>query len=124
MKVIKTNWVNILMVFTTTYFYVIGSVLIHSGSFLQAILGGLISVCLYGMMFWGIFIVSLIVLDFLIIVRSQDMLKFKLFAEWLLISIPFIYWTIRYDEWIFAVGVISFLVSQLIRERFIKSHFA
>lgn len=26
--------------------------LLHSGKFIQAIVGGLISICLYGMMFW------------------------------------------------------------------------
>jgi hypothetical protein len=124
MKVIKTNWVNIVGVFTITYFYLIAEVLVHSGTFVQAILGGLISICLYGMMFWGLFILSLIVLDFLIIVRSQDRLKLKLLAEWLLISIPFIYWTMKYNEGIFAVAVFAFLISQLIRSSLIRRHYA
>jgi hypothetical protein len=120
MRIIRTNWINITGVFIITYFYVIADVLIHSGTFVQAVLGGLISICLYGMMFWGMFLVSLIILDFLIIMRNRNHLKAKLIIEWLLISSPFIYWTIKYCEWIFAVAIIAFLMSQLLRERLIK----
>ena len=120
MTVIRTNWINITGVFVITYFYVITDVLIHSGTFVQAVLGGLISICLYGMMFWGIFVASLIALDLLVIMRNKNHLKAKLLIEWLLISSPFIYWTIRYNEWIFAVAIVAFLISQLLRERLIK----
>lgn len=119
-NVIITNWINLVAVFAITYLYVIANVLIHSGTFLQAILGGLISICLYGMMFWAFFVVSLLVLDFLIIVRNRDQLKLKLFFEWLIISSPFIYWTIKYDEWIFAVATFAFLISQLARKKMIN----
>ena len=70
MVVIRTNWINITGVFIITYLYVIADVLIHSGTFIQAVLGGLISICLYGMMFWGLFVVSLIALDLLVIMRK------------------------------------------------------
>jgi hypothetical protein len=119
MKVIATNWINLAGVFIVTYFYVFTDVLIHSGTFVQAVLGGLISICLYGMMFWGMFVVSLILLDFLIIMRNRNHLKAKLLIEWLMVSSPFIYWTIKYCEWIFAVAIGAFLISQLIRERLI-----
>jgi hypothetical protein len=120
MLVIRTNWINITGVFVITYFYVILSVLLHSGTFIQAIFGGLISICLYGMMFWGLFVVSLVALDLLVIMRNKNHLKAKLLIEWLLISSPFIYWTIKYNEWIFAVAIVAFLISQLLRERLIK----
>jgi hypothetical protein len=119
MKVIRTNWINLIGVFVITYFYVIADVLIHSGTFIQAIVGGLISICLYGMMFWGLFIASLIVIDLLLLIRHQNHLKAKLLIEWLIISSPFIYWTLKYDEWIFGVAVGAFLLSQLLREKFI-----
>jgi hypothetical protein len=120
MKIIKTNWINIAGVFAITYLYVITDVILHSGTFVQAVLGGLISICLYGMMFWGLFLVSLITMDLLIILRNRNHLKEKLLIEWLLISGPFIYWTIKYNEWIFAVAIGAFLLSQLLRERMIK----
>jgi hypothetical protein len=120
MTVIKTNWINITGVFLITYFYVITDVLLHSGTFIQAIVGGLISICLYGMMFWGLFVVSLIALDLLVIMRNKNHLKEKLVIEWFVISSPFIYWIIKYREWIFVVAIIAFLITQLLRERLIK----
>lgn len=120
MKIIKTNWINITGVFVITYLYVVIDVIFHSGTFVQAVLGGLISICLYGMMFWGLFLVSLITLDWLIILRNRNNLKEKLLLEWFLISCPFVYWTIKYSEWIFAVAIGAFLLSQLLRERMIK----
>ena len=71
----------------------------------------------------GLFLVSLIVLDLLIILRNRNHLKEKLLIEWLIISSPFIYWTIKYNEWIFAVAIVAFLLSQLIRERLIKQFY-
>ena len=120
MLVIRTNWINIISVFVITYFYVITDVLLHSGTFIQAVFGGLISICLYGMMFWGLFVASLVALDLLVIMRNKNHLKAKLLIEWLIISSPFIYWTIKYKEWIFAVAIVAFLISQLLRERLIK----
>jgi hypothetical protein len=121
MIVLRTNWINIAGVFIITYFYVIANVLLHSGTFIQAIFGGLISICLYGMMFWAGFAVSLILVDILFIMRNKKHLKRKLLIEWLLISSPFIYWSIEYREWIFMVAIMAFLCSQLYRERLIKA---
>jgi len=120
MKVIRTNWINLAGVFVITYLYVIANVLINSGTFIQAIIGGLISICLYGMMFWGLFVVSLIALDLLVIMRNRNRLRAKLLVEWLVISSPFIYWTLKYNELIFAVAIVAFLITQLQRERLIR----
>lgn len=86
----------------------------------QAFIAAGISVCLYGMMFWGLFILSLVILDMLLIVRNQNNLKVKLLLEWLIISSPFIYWTVRYKVWIFLVAIIAFLITQLLREKVIS----
>ena len=71
------------------------------------------------MMFWGLFIISLIVADLLLIVWSQKLLKQKLLLEWLLVSSPFIYWVIKYQEWISLIGMITFFITQLLREKLI-----
>lgn len=124
MKVLTTNWINLLGVFAVVFIY---SIILNltdtniSRNLLQAILGALILVFGYGMMFWGLFIVALIVLDLLIITRNQNNLKAKLMIEWVLISIPFIYWTVKYSEWIFLAAVFAFLVTQLLREKYILS---
>jgi hypothetical protein len=124
MIVAKTNWINFLGVFLSAFLY---AVIINLSdvngprNIFQAILAALILVCLYGVMFWALFAGSLIVLDFLFIMRNKNQLKQKLLIEWLLVSAPFIYWTMKYREWIFVVAIIAFLCTQLYRERFIKA---
>ena len=122
MKILASNWINILCVFVATLFYAV--ILNHSDSNLnynifQSVVAGLILICLYGMMFWGLFIISLIVADLLLIVWSQKFLKQKLLVEWLLVSSPFIYWVIKYQELISLIGIITFFITQLLREKLI-----
>src|SRR5471030_173025 len=109
MKIIKTNWINIVGVFLATFLSVFINVLFHSGNPIAAVFGSVISVCLYGAIFWGGFFLALVILDLILILRNQNHLMVKLLIEWLIISSPFIYWTIKYGEWIFAVGIIAFL---------------
>ncbi|MBB5649165.1 hypothetical protein [Pedobacter cryoconitis] len=122
MKVIKTNWINLLGVFLVVLLYAIILNLTDtsiSHNLFQAIFAALILVCGYGMIFWGIFVIALIVLDLLLITRNQNNLKVKLLIEWLIVSSPFIYWTMRYKEWIFLVAIIAFLITQLLRKKHI-----
>lgn len=123
MKVIKTNWINIIGVFLAVF---ISAFILNlndinvSRTLFQAIVSALILVCFYGIMFWGLLIISLVILDLLLIVKNANNLKVKLLLEWLIVSAPFIYWTVRYNEWIFLTGIIALLVTQLLRERVIK----
>ncbi len=117
MNIIKTNWLNIVGVFIICLLYVFISSLLKSATVVQAVFGAFLLVCAYGMMFWGGFIIALLILDLLLIVQNQNNLKTKLLIEWLIISGPFIYWTIKYDEWIFLVAVITFLITQFSREK-------
>jgi len=122
MKILASNWINILGVFIATLFYAV--ILNYSDSNLnynifQSVVAGLTLICFFGMMFWGLFIISLIVADLLLIVWSQKLLKQKLLVEWLLVSSPFIYWVIKYQEWISLIGIITFFITQLLREKLI-----
>ena len=120
MKVIKTNWINIVGVFLITFMYVAISACLHSATFAQAIFGAILSICLYGMMFWALFIILLVVIDLLLIVKNQTSLTLKLLIEWVIISSPFIYWAIRYREGIFVAAIIAFLITQFIRRNRIE----
>lgn len=80
-------------------------------------LAALFSILGYGMMFWALFLVSLIILDLILIVPNRKNLKTRLLIEWLIISSPFIYWTVKYHEWIFVTAVIAFFISQQLREK-------
>ena len=85
----------------------------------QSILAALFSVCGFGMMFWAFFIISLAVLDMILIIPNRNNLKTSLIIEWLIISSPFAYWTIKDHEWIFAAAIITFFITQLFREKLI-----
>jgi len=122
MNVIKTNWINIIGVFVAAFLYAIFLNLSDeniSRNFFQATLSALILVCLYGVMFWVLFVISLIVLDLVFIVKDQRRLKIKLLSEWLIISLPFVYWAIRYKQWIFFICIVAFLITQILREKLI-----
>lgn len=125
MKVIKTNWINITGVFIAVFAYAIilniNDVNVSRNLF-QAILPALILVCLYGFLFWILFSILLIVFDLILIVRNQTNLIAKLIVEWLAISSPFIYWAILYREWIFVSAIITFFITQFIRQKQIRRY--
>ena len=123
-KILKTNWINILGVFTVLFLYTTVYGLIDSNisrNIFQAIIASLIGICLYGIMFWMGFILALIILDLILIVPNQDKLTLKLLLEWIIISAPFIYWAITYERQrnIFIVAIIAFLITQLLRKQLI-----
>lgn len=125
MKILYTNWINIIGIFTALFLYTTIFNLLDpnvSRNLFQAIFASLILIFLYGIIFWVGFVLVLTILDLIIIVPNQNNLRLKLFLEWIIISTPFIYWAIIYDRqrYIFLVAVITFLITQLLRERLIK----
>lgn len=125
MKILKTNWINILGVFISVLLYsIIYNLTVDDGvtrNFFQSIFAAILLVLLYGLMFWIGFILLLIVLDLILIVPNQSNLKLKLLLQWIIISGPIIYWAIIYERQrnIYIIAVISFLITQLIREKLI-----
>ena len=121
-KILATNWINLLGVFIIVFIFSIFFVYLKHKSFniLQAILSASISICLYGIIFWIGFVLELIVLDLLFIVFSRKHLKIMMFLEWLIISIPFVYSTIKYKQWIFLVAIIAFFITQMMRKKLIE----
>jgi hypothetical protein len=125
MKVIKTNWINLIGVFIAVFVYAIFLNLTDtnvSRNLFQSILPALMLVCLYGFLFWVLFILLLVLLDLIFFVRDQTNLTVKLLIEWLIISSPFVYWAVRYQEWIFMAGIVALLITQFIRQRRIRSY--
>jgi hypothetical protein len=122
MKILLTNWINLFGVFVAVFLYAIFYNIYYisaTRNFYQLMVSAFILVSLYGMQFWGLYITELILFDLLFIVKDQSKLKTKLIIEWLLISLPFIYWIISHKQWIFLVGVLVFLITQLIRQNLI-----
>ncbi|AZB32157.1 hypothetical protein [Chryseobacterium balustinum] len=126
MKILKTNWINILGVFICVLLYsIIYNFFIDDSitrTFLQSIFGAVFFLLLYGVLFWIGFILALIIFDLIIIIPNQSNLKLKLLLEWAIICLPFIYWAIIYERQrnIFIVAVVAFLITQLLRERLIN----
>jgi len=124
MKIIKTNWINIIGVFIAVFLYAIALNLIDtnvSRNVFQSVLPALILVCLYGLVFWVLLILLLVILDLLLIVKKTSNPRVKLLIEWLIIGSPFTYWAVRYGQGIFIAGVISLLITQFIRWKHIKA---
>jgi len=123
MKIIKTNWINATGVFIAVFLYAI-ILNLHdvnaSTNLFQSILPALILVGLFGFVFWMFFIALLVILDLLLLVKNRNNLIGKILLEWLLIGSPFIYWGIKYKEWIFIIAVIAFLITQMMRIKIIN----
>jgi len=121
MKVFKTNWISVVGVFISVFLFAIFlnlNDLNVSRTLFQSIISSLILVVAYGFMFWIVFLILLLILDLFFITRGRYMsLMARLLIEWAIISGPFIYWVIRYQEWIFVAAVLAFLITQILRQR-------
>jgi len=122
-----TNWVNVVGIFMVVYLSAIISELlkIESGTDIMGalgvgVLGGLFSLLVYGSIFWVGFLLAMFLLDMLLIGEDRKHLRLMLLIEWIVVSSPFLYWFFIYTQWIFAVAILAFLITQLIREREIK----
>lgn len=125
MKIISTNWINILGVFIAVLIFSTVRNLVDteiSRTVFQAFFATLILICLYGLLFWLSFAVCLILLDLILIVKNQGGLRSRIFIEWFIISTPFIYWAVIYERqrWLFLVAVFAFLITQMMREKLIR----
>ena len=126
MKILQTNWINILGVFIILFIYsTIFNLTVNDGvtrNFFQSIFAALFLICLYGFIFWMGFIIALIILDFILIIPNQKKIKIKLLTEWIIISSPFIYWALKYHEQrsLYIIAIITFLITQLLRKRLIN----
>jgi hypothetical protein len=121
-KIYLTNWINLLIIFTAVYIGGFISAIVNDKvTTSEALFGTTYSVVLYGMIFWIGFITCLFVLDLIMfsVHKDQQYITFKLLIEWLIISAPFIYWLVKYGQWIFGVAVIAFLLGQYLRRPYI-----
>jgi hypothetical protein len=127
MKIFYTNWINIVGIFSVLFLYTTIYDLADqnvSRNIFQAMTASLISIFLYGLIFWIGFILLLIVLDLILIVPNSKHLKFKLFIECVIISSPFIYWGIEYEKQrvIYLLAIGTFYVTQFLRSKLISEN--
>ena len=119
MKILTTNWLNIIGIFLFTYIYsLVKDYCLGTYSLFQAAISALILICLYGIVFWTGFIVCILTVDVIFI--NDKNIKLKLIIEWFIISCPFFYWALKYNEIIFLVAILAFLITQMLREKLIR----
>jgi hypothetical protein len=72
-------------------------------------------------MFWLGFFMLIGILDVVLFSFNKEprYTNYKLALEWIVISSPFIYWLIKYNQWIFLVAILAFLIGQYLRRPFI-----
>lgn len=137
LKIIATNWVHFVGFYVTTYFSLILFKLIGlEGSaneeWTSILFLSLLTIPLlffvYGLRILGGFFVAIVLLDIIGFNLKPTRIKLILFFEWIIIIPPFINWAFQYEYWLWITLSISFLVTQLLRERkidkIIKSNLA
>jgi len=122
MKIVLTNWVNLVIIFVVVYVAGFISAMINDKfTFSEALFGTTYSVVGYGLLFWRGFFIVIALLDVLLFSfnREPRYTNYKLAIEWIVISSPFIYWLIKYNQWIFLVAILAFLIGQYLRRPYI-----
>lgn len=122
LKIALTNWVNILTVYIFMFGWLFISELVPGIATLKdALYNTFGSLMVYYLPFWLGFSMLIALLDFLFfsIDKKPQYTNYKLFFEWLLISLPFVYWLIKYDQWIFLVAILAFSIGQYLRRPYI-----
>jgi hypothetical protein len=122
LKIVSTNWINFLVIFIALYLAgFLSALLIDDFLLREAFVETLYSLLGYGMVFWISFLVLIGILDIILfsLNRRPQFVIYKLALEWVLISSPFIYWLVKYNQWIFLVAIFSFLVGQYLRRSYI-----
>ncbi len=119
MKIVLTNWINVASIFIAVYVAgFISAIVKDKFKFNEALFGTTYSILGYGMIFWIGFFILISLLDILLFSfnKQQQYTNYKLIIEWVLISSPFIYWFVKYNQWIFLVAIIAFLIGQFFRK--------
>lgn len=119
-KIIITNWINVLAItFALLATGTISSSIQDEITFVEALLGTAYALFLYGMMYWVTFLAAIVILDIILfsIANRPRYTYHKLAIEWLLISSPLIYGSIMHGQWIFLLAAIAFAAGQYARRR-------
>ena len=126
--IVLSNWIHLPGFYFTVYisgiiFKVVG--LDSNESWVRILIQSPISILLAFILYGSIFIigfyVSITFLDIILFCRKKQKIKWIVFAEWIAISSPFIYWAIKYDFWIWISLSISFLATQIMRIKKIEN---
>ncbi len=124
-RIILTNWINLCLILSAVYLYsFITAYSDKTFSFNDSVFSATYLIFYYGILLWSGFILSILVLDivFFSFYKKNKFINYKLFFEWAIISLPFFYWLIIYNEYIFLIAIISFSIGQYFRKLYIQKH--
>jgi hypothetical protein len=104
LNIFFTNWINIVVIFIVTYISgVISALIVTQLTLIESLFGSVFLVAFYGIMFWIGFIICMFLLDIILFGFNREIkhTKMKLFIEWLIVSLPFIYWLLNIVNGVF-----------------------
>jgi len=122
-KIALTNVIHIPGFYLTAYlsiilFKVLG--LDTTQSWTEVLLSNLflllLTFLIYGLPILAGLHLILLILDSLAFAYLKLKVRWALIIEWMIISIPFFYWAVRYEFWMWFTLSISFLITQLMRK--------
>lgn len=125
LRTIMTNWIHLVGFYLMTYLtIVVGSIFDPTEGWDPVILTGFVAAFLlfvvYGSVIVGWFYLAIILLDVACLTWTNKWRKEILILEWIIISIPFVYWAFEYEYWLWIALSVSLLTTQMIRLRMIK----
>jgi hypothetical protein len=125
LRTIMTNWIHLVGFYLMTYLtIVVGSIFDPTEGWDPIILTGFVAALLlfvvYGYVIVGWFYLAIILLDVACLIWTTKWRKEILILEWIIISIPFVYWAFEYEYWLWITLSVSLLTTQMIRLRMIK----
>jgi hypothetical protein len=118
-KIVLTNWTNLVVMYIGMFVTLFICELSPGIATLkEAFYNTFGSLIVYYIFFWIGFFILIVFLDVWLFGfnKQPQYTNYKLAVEWILISLPLIYWVIKYNEWIFLVAILAFLVGQLLRK--------
>jgi len=121
-RIFLTNWINILTVYICLFVSLFISELVPGiATFKDALYNTFGSLIVYYLAFWLGFSMLIALLDVVLFSFNRDAryINYKLALEWIIISLPFMYWLIKDNQWIFLVAILAFLLGQYLRRLYI-----
>ncbi len=125
LKTLTTNWIHIVGFYLATYLtLVIGSIFDPTEGWEPIILTGFVAALLlfyvYGYVVIGWFYLTIVIMDIAAFSWKNKWIRETLIVEWIIISVPFIYWAFKYEYWLWIALSISFLTTQMLRMKRIE----
>lgn len=122
--IIKTNWLHLLGIFLCTEIVTVIYAFYNrsdEGTLVgQILFSAPFLIFTYGLLPLIAFYMALLVLDLLCFSRLKLQPLAIVLIEWVIIVPIFIYWALIYEYWLWLALISSFLVTQLIRSRWIS----